>query len=156
VTPELVRVVERRIEHRARHQDPLDDLLHAAPTDVLAWMRRKARLADGTAIGLPVCDARNVSALVASKRAARPRWSIALSRKTVDAWSLIEIALLRDLAASSWKEAGGLVGRSDEGAAQCYGRHVRALELDAAYADVAARLAREAIDLCYGVRSQTP
>jgi len=34
--------------------DPLDDLIAAAPAQVLSWMRRKAALADGTEIAVPL------------------------------------------------------------------------------------------------------
>jgi len=55
----LDRVVESRL-HASSSTDPLDDLIAAAPERVLEWMQRKAKLADGTAINLPVADMASV------------------------------------------------------------------------------------------------
>jgi hypothetical protein len=48
----LLPVVDRRLSTAAAAEDPLDDLVGAAPGRVLAWMRRKAALADGTSPGV--------------------------------------------------------------------------------------------------------
>jgi hypothetical protein len=44
----------RRLAAGEGPPDPLDDLISAAPPKVLAWMRRKSKLADGTGVGLPL------------------------------------------------------------------------------------------------------
>ncbi|TAJ18238.1 MAG: hypothetical protein EPO65_09355, partial [Dehalococcoidia bacterium] len=51
----LVRVIEQRVARPSCTHDPLAELIEAAPQRVLEWMRRKAALADGTEIDLPVC-----------------------------------------------------------------------------------------------------
>lgn len=43
--------VERRLRGGSRAEDPLADLVRAAPSEVQAWMLRKALLADGTPPG---------------------------------------------------------------------------------------------------------
>ena len=48
-------LVERRLE-RPWGRDPVDDLLRAAPPQVLEWMRRKVRVADGAGATLPVVE----------------------------------------------------------------------------------------------------
>jgi hypothetical protein len=149
---DLIKVVERRLQGRAPVADPLDDLLGASPERVLDWMRRKARIADGTSIDLPVCGAESVCRGVREARATRPRWSLPLSRKTSDAWLIMEVALLRDLCGSTWVEIGARMGLSEEGAARCYKRHARALEEEPEYAQCATGLASTAIARCYGAR----
>jgi hypothetical protein len=49
---------------RSTTKDDLDDLVKAAPSGVLTWMRRKAMLADGTAPGLPVATPKDVQSAV--------------------------------------------------------------------------------------------
>lgn len=53
---QVARLVEKRIDGPTSNEDPLDELLKAAPGQVTEWMQRKALLADGTGIGVPVCD----------------------------------------------------------------------------------------------------
>jgi hypothetical protein len=53
LTCEEAELVEARLAHPADETDPLDELVHAAPTRVREWMERKAALADGTRPGLP-------------------------------------------------------------------------------------------------------
>jgi len=149
----LGRVIERRIESGLRAADPLDDLLGAAPERVLDWMRRKAALADGTKIDLPICDAVDVLENLASERALRPTWRVGLTRKSCDAWRLVEVALARDLCGVSWAEIGVLVGTSDQGALSAYRQHARALEAMPEYAEVVGRLSAQAITRWYGART---
>jgi REP element-mobilizing transposase RayT len=51
---------ESRILSRQRGGDDLDDLVGSAPPQVLAWMKRKTKLADGGRIGLPAREARSI------------------------------------------------------------------------------------------------
>jgi len=153
VTTALARVIERRIESGVRSADPLDDLLGATPERVLVWMRRKAALADGTSIDLPVCDSADVLGMIAAERALRPKWRVGLSRKPCDAWQLLELALVRDLCGSSWPEIAVLVGGSDQAALRGYRLHGRALEEDGEYSAEASRLGAQAIARCYGSRA---
>ena len=97
-------LAEQRLQHPAHDVDPLDDLVHASPRSVLDWMRRKAALADGTKPGLPCVAASAVSA--ACQRGSDPSsWTTRSARnKDVDLWSVLEVALLRDLSSLSWQE----------------------------------------------------
>lgn len=153
ITPALGRVIERRIESGLRSADPLDDLLGATPERVLDWMRRKAALADGSCIDLPVCDATEVLTQFPAERARRPDWRLRISRKPCDVWPILEVALIRDLCGASWPEIAILVGSSDQGALRSYRLHALALDRDSEYAAVAGRLAAEAIASCYGPRA---
>jgi REP element-mobilizing transposase RayT len=152
-SPSLARVIERRIESGVRSPDPLDDLLGATPERVLDWMRRKAALADGTCIDLPVCDPADVLQVLAVERRLRPDWRLPLTRVPCDAWPPLGVALVRDLCAATWAEIGIHLGISDNGAMRAYRRHGQALSEATEYAAVAGRLAAEAIARCYGARS---
>lgn len=148
----LGRVIERRIESGLRDPDPLDDLLGAAPDTVRRWMQRKAALADGTGIDLPVCDPAEVLELLAVEHALRGGWRLRLSRVSTDAWRLMQVALLRDLCASSWLEIGIHLEIPDQGARRAYRLHVRALTEREEYAVLVGRLAANAIARCHGSR----
>ena len=148
VSADLLRVVDRRIAIRARGADPLDELVRAPHARVIEWMRRKALLADGTAIGLPVCDPKRVGEIVDAAQSAHGDWAVSTSQKPVDAWQLMRVALLRELCASAWAEIGIRVGLTDRGASQSYVRHSRVLTENAEYATVVAELGRAALDSC--------
>jgi REP element-mobilizing transposase RayT len=150
LSPALHRVVMRRLEGRGQGVDPLDDLLDATPEAVLEWMRRKAQLADGTSIGLPMCDTEHASEMLQSQRERQGAWSIAVSRKSTDAWRLVKVALLRDLCAARWSEVAARVAMTPEGARECYRRHRIVMLHSQEYARAVAGLAQLA------VRSQTP
>lgn len=155
-TTGLTHVVERRIELQAQGTDPLDELVGAPSDRVLAWMRNKALLADGTPIHLPVCDPEVVCALLAVERSTRPHWTVYTSRRSTDAWLLIELALLRELCAATWMEVGVRVELTDKGAAQGYRRHAQVLDQNPEYAEVVAKLARASIDACHAECERHP
>ena len=81
----LRRLVERRIELPSAGLDPLGDLIGAAPQQVLDWMRRKAQLADGTDVGLLVCDAAEIAGIIAEARVARGSWRLSTVGRPADA-----------------------------------------------------------------------
>jgi REP element-mobilizing transposase RayT len=148
----LRRLVERRIELQCAGIDPLDDLIGAAPPRVLEWMRRKAQLADGTEVGMPVCDRADVAAIVAAARAAEAGWILAGRGPRQDAWQVIEVALLRELCGATLAEAGDLTGTTSTGAALRHARHRKELERDERYSSRVSELAARALERCHGIR----
>jgi REP element-mobilizing transposase RayT len=146
----LRRLVERRIELQSAGLDPLDDLIGAAPLQVLDWMRRKAQLADGTEVGLPVCDGADVRAIVAAARGREGEWMLAGRGPRQDGWLVVEVALLRELCGSTLAEAGERTDTTIDGAWRRYARHQRALEQDAAYGARISELAASAMARCHG------
>jgi len=147
----LRRLVERRIELQSAGLDPSDDLIGAAPFQVLEWMRRKARLADGTEIGLPVCDSADLSAIIAESRARSGDWLLGGRGPRQDGWSVLEVALLRELCGATLAEAGERTGTTISGAALRQARHRRALEDDDVYAARAGEVASRAMERCHGL-----
>jgi putative transposase len=133
VPASLERLVQRRLELPADSEDPLDDLLEAATGRVANWMRRKAMLADGSRVGLPICDFDALRTVLGAARKEQGAWSVQLSRKPVDAWRQAKVVLARDLCAASFAEAGALAGVTEGGAWKLYRRHVECMKLDGAY-----------------------
>jgi hypothetical protein len=127
VSPGLARVIERRIAKSISSDESLDDLIDAAPDATVAWMRRKAALADGTGIDLPVCDTHDVIEWIDRQREQEREWTVNLSRVASNGWRLLLTGLLRDLCACSWSEIGKFAGTSEQGAIRAYRLHARAV-----------------------------
>jgi hypothetical protein len=138
-------MIEQRLERSSLTHDPLADLVSAAPEEVLAWMRRKAALADGTQIDLPVCDAAEVLERIARARLERPVWMLPLARTNTCAWDVLQVGLARDLGACAWLEIGSRLCSSERSAMRAYRLHARALQEFDDYGRVTAAIASEAI-----------
>lgn len=134
-------LVERRLKGRGLG-DPLADLLTAAPDEVLAWMRRKAELADGTQIGIPVAEPTMVIEVVHRLRATDPFWEVRPSKLPRDGWLVLLSGLLRDLAGASSTETAVHLGRSISAISNLYRDHAQLLRSDTIYADRAAWIGR--------------
>jgi REP element-mobilizing transposase RayT len=139
------RLVERRLQLPATAADPLDDLLGAATERVASWLRRKAALADGTDVGLPVCDGASVHDLVSRTRRTRGAWMVQCSRRSTDAWPQVLVALQRDLCAATFAEAGVRAGVTEGGAWKLYRRHRDCIAASGGYAASVAELAKSAL-----------
>jgi len=143
------RVVERRTRLIRHEDDPVDDLLRRADGRTLAWMREKAKLADGTRPGLAVGDAVVVDGLVTHEREERGSWKLAGSRKALDGWHVVRVALLRDVCGLTFEEIGERTGRTRQDAFVSHSRHVRRMTEDTEYARRAAELAERAVMLTW-------
>jgi REP element-mobilizing transposase RayT len=139
------RVVERRIELLGAQEDPLDDLLARADGRALAWMARKAKLADGTRAGLAVADAEALVELLSQEHAAVGSWPLRRARTTWDGWHIARVALLRDVCGQTYREIACRSGHSRQDACVQYARHVELLQEDADYAGRIAELAERAV-----------
>jgi REP element-mobilizing transposase RayT len=145
-------MIERRITHPHVLDDPLDDLLGGAGPAVLAWMERKAALADATAIGIAVCEPENVDAVISAARDAVGDWRIGRERRKADGWLVAQAALQRELAGLTLAQAAERVGRSANGAWHLMERHRRLLAEDPDYAKRVVDLAVSALRQCHGPR----
>ncbi len=98
ISSEECAVIELRLSTAAHGDDCWDSLVGAAPSRVMSWMLRKARLADGTKPGLPYVAASRVLAVVAEEsRGLELRCTVSGTRKR-DAWPVLTVGLLRELA----------------------------------------------------------
>ncbi|MFT5289518.1 MAG: REP element-mobilizing transposase RayT [Planctomycetota bacterium] len=77
--------------------DPLDDLVGKTPGQVRQWMVRKARLADGMEIGLPVCGPPAVRRALDRHLDAQGEWLVDRDSRTWRGSQLAQSGLLRDL-----------------------------------------------------------
>lgn len=124
--------------------DPLDDLITAAPPEVLAWMRRKATLADGTAVGVPLVPWQAIKAClkgVAGELSSRPDGD-------GRACCLSDVAgagLLRDVASLSYSRIGRIASCSETAAKYRVRRHHALLAADPSYARIVADVACRAL-----------
>lgn len=141
----LQALVERRVALRRPGEDPLGELLDAAEEGVLAWMGRKAALADGVGVGTPVCSPEVVMTEIAKRRTENPDWCLHLGRKRTPAWAQLEVALLRDLAGLTWEVIGARVGVGPNGCWRMYRRHRVSMVNHSGYAGLAAELGREVV-----------
>lgn len=148
--PDSLALVERRTKLPTIDEDPLDDLLDGAVGKVREWMRRKAALADGTAIGLPVCDVKSVEAVLDEARRRIGSWEVQPGRRAIDAWPVVHVGLLRALCGSTLTEAGERTHRTVASAWVLEDRHRRLLCEVETYATRVAELARGAIERCHG------
>lgn len=92
----LCRLIELRMASSAE-LDPLDDLVGKTPHQVRRWLARKARLADGMQIGLPVCEPRAVQRAVELRVDERGEWLVERDSRTWKGSRLALSGLLKDL-----------------------------------------------------------
>ena len=115
-SPEHKAWIERRLAAGEGAPDPLGDLIDAAPARVRAWMQRKAALADGTRVGLPLLPADVLDAsimefsgdLKAIEQCGRPRRGGA-----PELLLIARAGLLLDIAGLTIREAASRLGRCE-------------------------------------------
>lgn len=142
-------LVERRTRVRSRGEDPLDDLLGGAVGKVRDWMCRKTTLADGTTIGLPVCDVESVVAVLEEARRRNGPWEVQPNERIVDAWPIAHVGLPRSLCGSTLLEAGARTRRTLGSAWVLEDRHRRLLRESETYAVRVAAIAKSAVERCH-------
>jgi hypothetical protein len=125
--------------------DPLDDLISAAPPKVLAWMRRKALLADGTDVGMPIVP---WQAIEDSLRASASELlaHAGADGRTCPLDTIARAGLLRDVGCLAYAVIGKLLGCSETAARHRALRHRTLLAADAEYGRMVASVARRALD----------
>jgi REP element-mobilizing transposase RayT len=92
-------LVEARLRARSLDDDPLDDLVGAAPARVREWMVRKSLLADRTRPGIVCVPREVVLEVVTTLKARGRRWRHETPKgQDRDAWEIATVGLLRGLA----------------------------------------------------------
>jgi len=147
ISPAAEELVLARIASTAV-DDPLDDLIGAAPIHIRAWMQRKARLADGCRIGLPVCGRQALNASLAEDESESGPWMVEDGQCTRRGLDLAWTGLIRDLCGFSWQAIANLDESSLTHVRGMAAHHRRLLGTDKRYARRVARVAKVAIDLC--------
>lgn len=125
--------------------DPLDDLLGHTPEQVRDWMARKARLADGMEVGLPVCGPTSVTAAVERSLAEGGEWVFEYEGRLLRGSELAHVGLLRDLCSMPFAGIGRRLGLGVWKATRRVDLHHELLEFDEAYGARLSRIAHRAM-----------
>jgi len=142
LTTAELEVLNRRIEHPTQPDDDWDSLIGAAPPRVLDWMRRKARLADGTKPGLPYVGADDIEEAVREESAGIGAWKIHAGKgRPLDGWMLLKAGLMRDLAGLTHEEIASHCECSAQSAVRRVRRHAENLTTNQEYAARASAIA---------------
>jgi len=140
-------LVEARLE-RPSGPDPLDDLVLDAPSDVQAWMQRKAALADGRRVALPVCGRVALRRSLEHDRDVHGVWMVEDGRRTWRGAELVRYGLLHDLCGLAWTEIARSEDTSPSRAQRLGAAHRRLMTQHDEYARRASELAHAAIQRC--------
>jgi len=151
---DLARVVEARWGSRV-FDDPLDDLVAAAPAGVKSWMERKARLADRVPPGCPIVGLSTledaIRAIACSEdggEGGRRAWKVGAR----DGWPVVRAGLTRELCGADFRRIAAHLGVSVTTASKLARLHGELVLRDEDYARRAALAAARALDVWrYGV-----
>lgn len=138
--------VEARIRNKGT-RDLLNDLIGSTPDQVRAWMRRKAKLADGHTIGQPICGSRTLLQELGHLEMGE-LWMVEDGDQIRRGVDLARSGLLRDLCQLSWKEIAQFEKGSVARALRLAETHRRLLEENSDYAGRVAKLASRAMLRC--------
>ncbi len=147
-TPAQKRLIERRLHAKPFRDDPLDGLYGGAPPAVRAWMRQKAMLADGTRPGVALVDPQSVENVLESESVGRT-WRVRVSQRSIDAWPMVRVGLLRDLCAVTFDEAAQRSKLTMQCAWNHYRRHRRLLVENDDYAHAVGELSAASLNECW-------
>ena len=142
-------VISRRVRGPAREKDELQRLDPLPPARIAAWMRRKARLADGLSPWAPMVGSNVVIALVKRRGDGEALPRVKVERNAMRTGDLLAAGLLHDAAGLSREEIGRRLGCAASTAGRRIRMHRRALIHDADYAVRAGHVLREALDETY-------
>jgi len=154
IGPGARRLIEQRLRHAGKRDDPTDDLLARTPEHVARWLVERAALADGLSPGVPLTDPLETLDYVREQRARDPLWTTRPSRTTSSGWDLMEAGIVRTLCNSTYVEMSQLTGLSSSMLSGRCRRHALALERDPVYAAEAARIARQVLWRTYHLHTE--
>lgn len=141
-------IVERRIRRASRDEDPLDVLHAMPPARVAAWMRRKARLADGLAPWAPILGSKCIQEYVA-QRESDGALVVRPARNELNGWRLMEVGLLHETAGLGIAEVARLLDCAGSTATLRLQRHRQAMLSDEDYTRQVGEAVRDLLDDAY-------
>lgn len=125
--------------------DPLDDLIGSTPERVQRWMRRKAKLADGCEIGLPVCSRTALEKSIDALTIRIGSWTVMDGRRLRSGSELARAGMLRDLCGWAYRAIAQVEGGSMGRARRLVEQHRRLLTVDSVYGSLVAGVALSAM-----------
>jgi REP element-mobilizing transposase RayT len=149
LTESEAEIVERRIRRVSRAEDPLDALQAMPAPRIARWMRRKAELADGLAPWAPILGVRCIRKYVAKLERDNGAFLLRPARNQLDAWRLMEVALLHETAGLGIAEIARVVGCAGSTATLRLQRHRQAMLRDDTYADRISEAVKALLDQAY-------
>lgn len=138
-------LIERRLGIRAQGEDPLDDLVAAAPGVVRAWMQRKARLGDGTPVRDVLLSPSVLLEEIRCRIELEPDWRVRPDAKAKPGWAVVASGLLGAACGLGTQEIAARLG-SNASTVWRYGRdHARLVLESEAYAERAEKVLQGAL-----------
>jgi REP element-mobilizing transposase RayT len=141
---DLDEIIEARLASTSL-EDAADDLIGATPERIRAWMKRKAKLADGHSLGLQLCGHRALRRALDEQGEVRGPWMVKEGRKTWRGEELAWIGLLRGLCAFSWPEVATVSGFSESRSHRLGRAHRRLLDCHPEYSSRVAEVGHRAL-----------
>jgi hypothetical protein len=134
-------LAERRArEAEDQEEDPLDEVLGATTPAVLAWMDKKARLADGTRPGHVLVSPESLLRTVDSRRERTPGRGLRIGPRTWPFWEVLEAGSLRECSALSFEELESRLGLSRGTLQRRLRMHGQAMDADPLYREEVAEI----------------
>jgi REP element-mobilizing transposase RayT len=141
---EIQELVQARMRSTTR-PDPERDLIGTSKGQVRAWMQRKARLADGHRVGLPICAPTALQRALQANLAAHGPWWIETPRHTWRGDELLWISGLHDMCGLSWQQVADRIERPTSLARRRARKHKELMLSDPDYGDRAHQIACAAL-----------
>ncbi len=132
-------------------EDPLEDLVGPNSLQTRNWMRGKALLADGHAVGLPICSARSLQQAIEEDLTQRDEWWIEEDQMNWRGSELTRIGLLRTLCGATWKAIRAHADVSYSRARRLNGVHSELMKSSTTHSKRTAHIANEAVLASFGI-----
>lgn len=145
LTPSFREWMERRLRSGEGRPDPLRDLIHAAPENVLEWMRRKALLADGGSVGAPLVPWETLLHELARAETELRAVDAVRDSRCVSSMEIARAGLLRDVASLTLNQIARICGVGPTAIHSRCARHRETMVRDPAYAIAIAGVVHRAI-----------
>lgn len=136
--------------------DPSDILVGGTAAVVEAWMVRAAKNADGLAPSLPLASSEALHASLNRHVAQEPEAMLVARRKRVPRWPVLQAGLLHALCGWRCEQIADVQGCTNGTASRRVRHHRASVQADARYAELAARVGREALEITYAAAVRSP
>ncbi len=123
-----------------------EDLIGAAPKQVRDWFLKKARLGDGTKPGAPLTGPEQIERALDWRGRLEGALRLKSGTRLRDAWPVVRVGLLRDLAGMSFRSMAGRVGGSTTAVSRTYHLHQAWIRDEPTYRELVTRLGKHLLD----------